>query len=515
MLSLLSRGSGGKSPLLVIGTVIGLSAAVMYVTLLPVGAQPRPSVGPIAGEPVLAGANELSRAFRAAAEKTLPAVVSVERVSQQKLVRKERNAPRGRGQLPPGFDDLDPLFKRFFNELPDGNGDQLPRETSSSGSGIIIDAGGIVLTNNHVVAGGGKVTVKLHDGREFEAAEVKTDPSTDVAIIKLKNASKLPTATLGDSDMLDIGDWVLALGQPFGLQDSVTQGIISAKNRGIGITKHAEFLQTDAAINPGNSGGPLVNLRGEVVGLNTAISSTSGGYQGIGFAVPVNVVKWVVPQLLKDGKVHRAFLGVGIQLVDQALADQLGMGAPSGAVVTDVQPKSPAGEAGIQSQDVIVEFAGHPVLNPRQLQAIVSRSPLGSKQPVVVLRDGKRVALHVVIREAPVNYGERNVSDKEVEPASGEEFKDLGLELAPLSKDVAEQLGLKEPDGVVIVSVADDSPAAAAGLRPSQAIVQVGRSPVKSVDEFKVAIKNTPLEKGVLLLVRTEEGSRFVVVKAK
>lgn len=515
MLSLLSRGSGGKSPLLFTGVIVGLSAAFIYVTLLPVGAQQRSGAGSTVADPTLAGANDLSRAFRAAAEKTLPAVVSVERVSQQKLVRKERIAPRGRGQLPPGFDDLDPFFKRFFDELPEGGSDLMPRESSSSGSGVIIDAGGVVLTNNHVVAGGGKITVKLHDGREFEAADVKTDPSTDVAVIKLKNASKLPTAILGDSDVLEIGDWVLALGQPFGLQDTVTQGIISAKNRGIGITKHAEFLQTDAAINPGNSGGPLVNLRGEVVGLNTAISSTSGGYQGIGFAVPVNVVKWVVPQLLKDGKVQRAFLGVGIQLVDQALADQLGMGTPSGAVVTDVQPKSPAGEAGMQSQDVIVEFADQPVQNPRQLQAIVSRSPLGSKQPVVVLRDGKRVTLHVLVREAPANYGERNLPEKATEPGSGEQFKNLGLELAPLSKDVAEQLGLKEPNGVVIVSVADGSPAAAAGLRPSQAIVQVGRTPVKTVDEFKAAIKNAPLEKGVLLLVRTEEGSRFVVVKTK
>jgi serine protease Do len=318
---------------------------------------------------------------------------------------------------------------------------------------------------------------------------------------------------LGDSDALEIGDWVLALGQPFGLQDTVTHGIISAKNRGIGITKHAEFLQTDAAINPGNSGGPLVNLRGEVVGVNTAISSTSGGYPGIGFAVPANVVKWVVPQLLKDGKVHRAFLGVGIQMVDQALAEQLGMSAPAGAVVTDVQPKSPAGEAGLQSQDVIVEFAGTPVQNPRQLQAIVSRSPLGVKQPVVVLRDGKRVTLQVVVREAPANYGEKVMSEKEAPADRGEEFKDLGLELAPLNKDVAEQLGLKEPNGVVIVSVAEGSPAAAAGLRPSQAIVQVGRSPVKNVEEFKAAVKTASLAKGVLLLVRTEEGSRFVVVK--
>ena len=468
-----------------------------------------------------AHAHSLSTAFRNAAEEVLPAVVSIQHSAPVARARRS-SAPGemrqfGGRRMPPGMQDLDPLLKRFFEQAPQG-GDDEGEESSpgraSSGSGVIIDKSGVVLTNNHVVAGGGKVVVRLHDGREFEAAEVKTDPNTDLAVVKLKNASNLPTAKLGDSDGLQIGDWVLALGQPFGLTDTVTQGIISAKNRGIGITRHAEFLQTDAAINPGNSGGPLVNLNGEVIGINTAISSTSGGYQGIGFAVPVNVAKWVLPQLLKDGMVHRAFLGVGIQPLSQAVAEQLGMSVPSGALVTEVQPKSPAAEAGLQSQDVIVDLNGRTVASPQQLHALVGRSPLDAPVPLTVMRDGKKVTLQVKLREQPKGYGERVAADStdEAQP-EGESFQDFGLEVAPLNAEVAEKLGLKETTGVVIVSVEDGSPAAEAGLKTSEVITQVGRKPVKNVRDFRAAAKDSSLDKGVLVLVRSPEGSRYVVLK--
>ena len=486
----------------------------------------KPAVPLSAGEKqAVSHAMTLSEAFRAASERVLPAVVSIQHTTEAKLVKRDvRPNMKGRsGSLPKEFQN-DPLLRRFFGEdglggIPgmDESPDMRSMPQSSSGSGVIIDKSGIVLTNNHVVAGGGKVVVKLHDGREFEATEVKTDPNTDIAVVKIKADGDLPAAVMGNSDLMRIGDWVLALGQPFGLQDTVTAGIISAKQRNVAITKHAEFLQTDAAINPGNSGGPLVNLEGEVIGINTAINSTSGGNQGVGFAVPVNVAKWVSSQLLKDGKVHRAYLGVGIQPVTQDLAGQFGLKTPSGALVTDVFPDSPAAKAGIQPQDVIVEFGGQPIAHSAQLPAIAGRSPIGSKQPVVVLRDGKRVELSLTLREQPANFGIRSEGEEiSEEPKSDspreEKFDKLGLEVAPLSADVAKQLGMKESSGVVITSVQEGSPADKAGLREGMAITQVARKAVKTAPDFESAVKSLDLKKGVLLLVRTEEGSRFVVV---
>jgi len=325
----------------------------------------------------------------------------------------------------------------------------------------------------------------------------------------------LPAAQLGNSDELKIGDWVLAVGQPFGLENTVTAGIVSATGRAVGITRHEEFIQTDAAINPGNSGGPLVDLKGQVVGINTAISSSSGGFQGVGFAVPVNVAKWVSTQLEKDGKVHRAYLGIGIQDVDQALADQLGMSVPHGVMVTEVQPDSPAAKAGIQPQDVIVEFAGATVHGRRNLQAIAGRAAIGSTQTLVVLRDGKRMELKVTAREQPANYGEH--TSRSTEPrAEGEgrkDFDQFGLQVGPLDNDVAQQLGVGAGSGVVITGVEDRSPADKVGLEAGMAIVQVAKKPVKNVAEFEAAMRSASPDKGVLLLVRSGDGSRFVVLK--
>ena len=237
-----------------------------------------------------------------------------------------------------------------------------------AGSGVIVDPSGVILTNNHVVAGGGKVMVRLHDGREFKAVDIKTDPKTDLAVLRIKGAGPLPAARLGDSSKVEVGDWVLALGEPFGLEGTVTAGIISAKGRGLGITDREDFIQTDAAINPGNSGGPLVNLDGEVIGINTAISTSTGGYQGVGFAIPIDLAKWVGGQLVQYGKVHRAYLGVIIQPVTQPLAEQFKVKVHQGVLVTEVQPDTPAAKAGLKAGDIILEFAGKPVSSPRELQ---------------------------------------------------------------------------------------------------------------------------------------------------
>jgi serine protease Do len=465
-------------------------------------------------------ANTLSDAFRHSANQVLPAVVSIRNEVQPKLTKRDIRTPRGnsgnnRPGLPREFGELDPLLKRFFEQMPEMEEMQAtPR--MSSGSGVIVDSSGLILTNNHVIAGGGKVTVRLYDGREYVATDVRTDPATEIAVIKIK-ATGLPTAQLGNSDELKIGDWVLAVGQPFGLENTVTAGIVSATGRAVGITKHEEFIQTDAAINPGNSGGPLVDLKGRVIGINTAISSSSGGFQGIGFAVPVNVAKWVSSQLEKDGKVHRAYLGVGIQEVNQALADQLGLATPHGVLVTEVQPNSPAAKAGIQSQDVIVDFNGYPVVSPRNLQALAGRATIGTPQSITVIRDGKRVELKVTVQEQPANYGERTTERREEtsEEPTKKEFNKFGLEVGPLTGEIGQQLGIQADAGVVITGVEEGSPADRAGLSPSMVIVQVAKKPVRNVAEFDAAIHSASPEKGVLLLVRSSEGSRFVVLKGE
>lgn len=491
----------------------GLGVGYFWGGGLPLVADTKPATK--APTEAVENANSLSHAFRGAAERTMPAVVTVQHVIEPKAVKMRNDGRRGQRELPEQFRDLDPLLKRFFEDMPDFDTREMPsRPSQSSGSGVIIDRSGLILTNNHVVAGGGKVKVKLNDDREFEATDVKTDPSTDLAIIRIKAGADLPVAPLGNSDDMRVGDWVLALGQPFGLADTVTAGIISAKGRGLGITEHEEFLQTDAAINPGNSGGPLVNLQGEVVGINTAISTTSGGYQGVGFAVPVNVAKWVSQQLEKEGKVHRAYLGVGIQPVNQDLASQLGMTTPRGAMVTEVRSGSPAEKAGVKVGDVIVQYAGSKIHDPRQLSATVARTSLNAKEPLVVIRDGKEVTLHVNVQEMPENYRPTRRDRQESEPAEeGTSVKKLGVEVAPLTADKAEQLGLKIKEGVVIVAVNDDSPAAKAGLTAGMVIERVGQRQVQTVEQLEAAMKDVSLERGVLILVRTAEGSRFVVIK--
>ena len=277
-------------------------------------------------------AKGMSKAFHDAASKVLPSVVMItntpamaEKSGNQKSAPDQNSEEMPFGLKGTPFGDLfkNPELHQLLQAVPSGPMPDMPGQGMiGAGSGVIVDPSGVILTNNHVVAGGGKVMVRLQDGREFKAVDIKTDPKTDLAVLRIEGAGTLPAARLGDSSKVEIGDWVLALGQPFGLEGTVTAGIVSAKERGIGITDREDFIQTDAAINPGNSGGPLVNLDGEVVGINTAISSNNGGYQGVGFAIPANLAKWVGGQLETAGKVQRAYLGVGIQLVTQPLAEQ-------------------------------------------------------------------------------------------------------------------------------------------------------------------------------------------------
>ncbi len=463
-------------------------------------------------------ARSLSSAFRKASQKALPAVVMIEiRPAASEPTEADDETPEPSLEDDPFGEMLPPEFRHFFKDMPrmPRRGFAIPRgEQHSVGSGVIIDPSGVILTNNHVVDGGGKVVVRLHDGREFPAVEIKTDPKTDLAVLRIEDAGTLPAAKLGDSDEVQVGDWVLALGDPFGLEGTVTAGIISAKGRPLGATR-ASFIQTDAAINPGNSGGPLVNLDGEVIGINTAISSRTGGNLGVGFAIPANLARWVSQQLIAHGAVRRAFLGVQIQPVAQDLAKQFGVEARKGVVVADVQADAPAAEAGVQPGDVIVAFAGTPVGNTLELQQAVDQSPIGKPQTLSVVREGKPITLKVTPRQQPADYG--LVRGGAVVPGQKEEShidKKLGVEVSNLTADVAEKLGVKPGQGVVVTGVRDGSLADRAGLAGGMVVLQIDRKPVKSVEDFQALMAKQSLADGVLLLVRSGQGARFVVIQS-
>ncbi len=470
-------------------------------------------------------ANELSVAFHNAAEKALPSVVMITNTPAMKpSSHNGKQAPQeGEEEMPFGFKgspfgDLfkNPQFRQFFKEFPRGEMPEMPhRGMMGAGSGVIVDPSGVILTNNHVVAGGGRIMVRLRDGREFTAYDVKGDPQTDLAVLRIKGAGNLPAATLGNSDKVDVGQWVLALGEPFGLEGTVTAGIISAKDRGIGSSHREDFLQTDAAINPGNSGGPLVDLNGAVIGINTAISTSNGGNEGVGFAIPINLAKWVGGQLAETGTVHRAYLGVIIQPVTHQLADQFKVKVHEGVLVTEVQPNTPAAKAGLRPGDIILQFEGKAISRPRELQWMVERTKVGSSQSLVVLRDGKRMTLNVTPAELPGNMTAARSTPRQPGKAGASWDEKLGIQAENLTPEVANQLDIKVDHGAVITQVESGSPADLAGLSTGMVITEANRHAVATVDDLRNALGKKPLEKGVLLLVRTAEGSRYVVIQVQ
>ncbi len=480
-----------------------------------------PPVSAAEAQRAISSAKDLSTAFRVAADRVLPSLVTVETTSRA-------SAPAAVPSRP----DRDPFggrnpfegtpFEDMFKDAPFGKGFQFesPRGESrpqqGMGSGVIIDRSGLIVTNNHVVAGGEnvEVLVRLSDGREFKAASVWTDPKTDIALVKIDGADELVAATLGNSDQVAVGDWVLALGQPFGLESTVTAGIISATHRGIGINARENFLQTDAAINPGNSGGPLVNLDGEVIGINTAISSRGGGNDGVGFAVPIDLAKWVTDQLRESGSVRRAYLGIGIQPVTAQLAQQFHVKPREGVLVTEVYDNTPAAKAGLQAGDVIVEYAGVKVSSPQELQVIVERSQLGRPHELRVMRDETLETLTFVPEEQPSTFGDvagRLGRESRPSPESSQ-LNALGLEISALTTEVAEQLGVPGAKGVVITRIIEGSPAERAGLQSGMVIEAINRKAVTSVDEARQMLQSNDAKEGVLLLVRSAQGSRFVIM---
>jgi len=476
-------------------------------------------------EPASRYAKSLSAAFHGVADKVLPSVVMItntpamaDRSSDRKFTpeRESEGMPFGFKGTP--FGDLfkNPEFRQFFKNAPSMPRPEMPgRGMVGAGSGVIVDPSGVILTNNHVVAGGGKVMVRLRDGREFKAVDIKTDPKSDLAVLQIKGAGPLPAVRLGNSDKVNVGDWVLALGEPFGLEGTVTAGIVSAKGRGVGISEREDYIQTDAAINPGNSGGPLVNLDGEVIGINTAISSNNGAFQGVGFAIPSNLAKWVGGQLETAGKVQRAYLGVVIQPVTHSLAEQFKVKVREGVLVTEVQANTPADKAGMKPGDIILSFGGKAVSSPQQLQGLVERAKAGSSESLAILRDGKRMTLNVVCREQPSDFGMARASSRGPAHKESSNFDKIGLEVEDLTPEVAQQLGIKAEHGVAITDVRSGSPAESAGLTSGMVITEANHRPVKTVDDFRKALGSKPSEKGVLLLVRSAEGSRFVVVQVE
>ena len=463
-------------------------------------------------------ANTLSRAFRAASRKVLPTVVTIRTSTNP---QGHTTPDRSRGQNPFKGTPFEDAFKDEFEGFgPRGPGSRFPRPhmrpEMGMGSGVIIDPSGVILTNHHVVDGADQVTVELNDHRSFKVIEIKFDKKTDLAILRIKADGKLPAAKLGDSAQLAIGDWVIAVGNPFQLGQTVSAGIISATGRSLRQGQWTNYLQTDAAINPGNSGGPLVNLAGEVIGINTAIASRSGGYQGIGFSIPSNTAKWVVAQLLDGGKVQRAYLGVSIKEPDADVARKFGLKLGQGVLVSEVFADSPAAAAGFKAGDVVVSFAGQPTNGSRRLQSIVERCPMGSTQAVTVIRDGKKQTLSVVVKPLPDDLGRvgrgRGRQGRDEMESLGNEM--LGVEVSNLTAEIAQQLGHEGTEGVVITQIDPAGIAAGAGLRAGAIILQVDRKPVKNTEQFEAAMKNASLKEGVLLLVRMGGGQRYIVLQS-
>ncbi len=401
----------------------------------------------------------------------------------------------------PGVPDEDSPFGDFFRQF---RGLQQPRVVHGLGSGFIISADGDIVTNNHVVDGATEIKVTMSDGREFTGKVLGRDPKTDLALVKI-DAANLPVVPLGDTTQVRVGEPVMAIGNPFGLEQTVTTGIVSATGRVIGEGPYDDFIQTDAAINPGNSGGPLIDARGRAIGINTAILSQSGGSVGVGFAIPITLAKTVVAQLASSGHVERGWLGVTIQRVTPDLAKSFGLSSPAGALVADVKSGSPAERAGLKSGDVIVEYDGAAVARSEDLPRAVAATAVGREVSVTVVRDGQRMTLHP--RVARLEGEEAAVS-----PAAMEGRGTLGLSVETITPAVAGELGLDRSRGVVVREVRDDSPAARAGLRAGDVILAVDRHPVTSVADMRGVLRSHTVGAPTLLLVHRDGGNLYVAV---
>jgi serine protease Do len=448
-----------------------------------------PAPAPVAGRAL--------PSFAGLADTVSPAVVSIKVVSVVKATQQD---------MPQEFFGQGSPFHGFRMPMPEPPAGGFKRQ--GAGSGFIVRDDGIILTNNHVVEDAKEITVTLSDQSEYSGKVIGRDPKTDLAVVKIEPKGTLPVAKLGDSDALRVGDWVMAIGNPFGLSETVTAGIVSAKGRAIGAGPYDNYIQTDASINPGNSGGPLFNERGEAIGINSAIFSQSGGNIGIGFAIPINLAKSLLPELETKGSVTRGWLGVSIQKITPELAQSLDLDDSHGALVADVTSDGPADNAGIKRGDVIVRYDGKKVPESAALPAMVAASPVGKTVTVELLRKGTTKDVDVTIAKLEDHTAEADDST----PHQGK----WGLALREVRPEDRERLGLKKGEGVAVADVQPDSPAADAGVQPGDVILQVNQTPVSSPDDVKEQVAKVTGDKPLLLLLRHGEGdSRFAALTAK
>jgi serine protease Do len=457
---------------------------------------------PLAVAPNLAEARGAPESFADLAEELTPAVVSI---STETFVS-------GSGDGLPGVPEGSP-FDEFFQEFFDRYGGEVPQESMpiSLGSGFIVDAEGYVVTNNHVIEAADKIVVVLDDGTELEATLVGTDPKTDIALLKVEADHLLPFVGFGDSDVVRVGDWALAIGNPFGFGSSVTAGIISARQRDIRSGPYDDFLQTDAPINRGNSGGPLFNMDGEVIGVNTAIYSPSGGSVGIGFAVPSNLVMRVVDQLKEFGRTRRGWLGVRIQSVTPEIAEAFGLPGDGGALVASVTPDGPAEGAGLEAGDVIVSFNGTEITEMRELPRAVAETEVGRAAEVIVIRNGEEMTFDVVLGEleefeqqlaSGAEGGQSGDEDDKQKPVSNNV---LGMIVRPATPEIAQQMGL-DPNvqGLIVTDLEPGSPAMRAGILPGDLVLEVGKEAVTTVEDMAEEVEAARDRESRSIVVRVE-----------
>jgi serine protease Do len=449
------------------------------------------------------------------ADRLLPAVVEI-------TIESKGVSAAPRPPTPPGTEDNSP-FKDFFEDFLKRQGeDAEPRPMTSMGSGFVVDASGLIVTNNHVVEGAETIEVHLQDDTVLKAELVGRDPKTDIAVLRVKADKPLPIVSFGDSDKLRIGEWVMAIGNPFGLGGSVSLGIVSARNRDISAGPYDDFIQTDAAINKGNSGGPLFNLRGEVMGINTAIFSPSGGSVGIGFSVPANTARNVIDQLVKYGETRRGWLGVKIQSVTDDIAESMNLPKPRGALIADVTPTGPAEKAGIQSGDVVIEFNGRPVNAMRDLPKIVAETEIGKQVPVKVLRKGQEMT--VMAEVGRLEDGEKLASA--TTPGQGEQSAPavltvLGMTVSSMTDELRTQYSIdKDIKGAVITEVAESGPAADKRLAAGDVITEAGEKEVLGAADISARVEEAEKagKNSILLLVAKggKQGEmRFIALKLK